>query len=797
MNSRARVESAGSNGSSGVGHGQAVKATEMSLMKGGQPKRGGKGSDRSGRLSFFEEQQSEARAKESNGTPGKFPGTPRCYGVMNPYSDWRILWDSGMLFFVLYVMFVTPFELAFVQHSSKMSDFEHVLANRQHLGLAVADTIVDVFFFVDILLQCNTALHIEEVDTWVLDRPTLLKRYSASGWLYIDVASLLPYDELHPDERLSMLRLLKLFRLFKLLKVLRAPRIIAKWSKVFSVSFKTGLIIKYSLVLVVILHLSACVIRIAHDLQTNGGEKHDVSTFLNTSGPDLHRGKFHKGNFNVYMDCLDWGLQTLSGSSMYISSCEAVLCVLMNLIGLLFFSFLVADLTNILCNLDPAKNEFKQTVDCLNDFMKEAEFPVATRFKLREYLVHSEVLFQVKFHNELISRLSPPLQAQVCSMLLGKRIVGIPFFSYAKACELELRCGKVVHVKPRRAPGEPRPTEDPRAAKIVRMSPGLIFDVRYLDDGAEEPDVAMARLAMDMEPAAVQLRVSTIDYESSQMIKGIARRLDTCLYLARDFIVERSRTLNDQLYLLDEGSVMTYGLENPLAPLKLTRLAAGDYIGDDIAMIINATDQKMNDYTYRRYSARCARTTQLYCLDAQDFHSVIVGPRFPIFRMYVARYGVWMRLRMTIINHVRRIKKHHARERSRSRLLDADVGYPRPEPRGRGIASWAKSDPFDDVRPPSIHEDPPSHRDRTRRALGDFAPTGGDLDDSPETTPRTTSAFKFFGLSRSPRTPKIADGKAAEARDSPDSEGDDSEDDYHDPPQTEASLADLRTDLAP
>ena len=65
MNSRARVESAGSNGSSGVGHGQAVKATEMSLMKGGQTKRGGKGSDRSGRLSFFEEQQTEAdRAKE-------------------------------------------------------------------------------------------------------------------------------------------------------------------------------------------------------------------------------------------------------------------------------------------------------------------------------------------------------------------------------------------------------------------------------------------------------------------------------------------------------------------------------------------------------------------------------------------------------------------------------------------------------------------------------------------------------------------------------------------------------------
>jgi len=56
-------------------------------------------------------------------------------------------------------------------------------------------------------------------------------------------------------------------------------------------------------------------------------------------------------------------------------------------------------------------------------------------------------LFRVKFHNELIRRLSPPLQAQVCSMLLGKRIVSIPFFSYAKARELGLETGKDVFVK--------------------------------------------------------------------------------------------------------------------------------------------------------------------------------------------------------------------------------------------------------------------------------------------------------------------------------------------------------------
>jgi len=43
-----------------------------------------------------------------------------------------------------------------------------------------------------------------------------------------------------------------------------------------------------------------------------------------------------------------------------------VLSVVGNLVGVMFVAFLFGDLTNILCNLDPAANEFKRTVDNLN-----------------------------------------------------------------------------------------------------------------------------------------------------------------------------------------------------------------------------------------------------------------------------------------------------------------------------------------------------------------------------------------------------------------------------------------------
>ena len=624
-------------------------------MKTASKKKRESASEHAGRMSYFEE-QSEKVAAKGQGHGGKFPSevAGRCCGTFDPYSDWRILWDSLALFFVLYVMFVTPYQLAFIMHEPKMSEPGKVFApwNRHRVGLMMCDNVVDFFFLCDILLNCNTGVYLEESDEWILDRAALVGRYRASGWLYVDIASLFPYDEMSSEDKLSLLKLLKLLRLFKLLKVLRAPRILAKWQKVFSLSFKTGLILKYTVVLITILHLSACVIRMAHDLQTDDGEKKHIQTYLNTSGPDLHRGKFHKGNFAVYMDSLDWGLQTLTGSSLYITTAEVCLCLVMNLTGLLFFSFLLADLTNILCNLDPAANEFKQTVDCLNEFMFREKFPRGTRVSLREYLVHSEVLFRVKFHNELISRLSPPLQAQVCSMLLGKRIVAIPFFSYAKACELQLHCGKVVHIKPHRAPGAPRPTSEPRRAKIIMMNPGLLFNIRYLDD-VEEYDIGVGRIAMDMESVDTQLKVSTIEYESNQMIMGIAQRLETSLYMARDLIIERDRTLNDRLFLVDEGSLIAYGLENPLNPLKMTRIVDGGYVGDDISILVQGHDPKP-----RWYTARCSVITRVHILKSDVFLDLIEHPGLKNFKKNIARYGVWIHLKYEFLNGIKSGRIH-------------------------------------------------------------------------------------------------------------------------------------------
>ena len=86
------------------------------------------------------------------------------------------------------------------------------------------------------------------------------------------------------------------------------------------------------------------------------------------------------------MDSLDWAVSVMLGNSAYRTTAEGIISILGNLFGVMFVAFLFGDLTNILCNLDPAANEFKQTVDNLNRFAYEQQFPKEVRSALHEYL---------------------------------------------------------------------------------------------------------------------------------------------------------------------------------------------------------------------------------------------------------------------------------------------------------------------------------------------------------------------------------------------------------------------------
>lgn len=78
-----------------------------------------------------------------------FPEMGKFWKALNPMEPWRINWDIGMLFMILFVMLVTPFELTFV---SGDRPFTH-----DNVGLFVINRCVDTVFVVDFGLNFVTS----------------------------------------------------------------------------------------------------------------------------------------------------------------------------------------------------------------------------------------------------------------------------------------------------------------------------------------------------------------------------------------------------------------------------------------------------------------------------------------------------------------------------------------------------------------------------------------------------------------------------------------------------------------
>ena len=257
--------------------------------------------------------------------------------------------------------------------------------------------------------------------------------------------------------RAATLRRFNYLSLFKLCRVSRLVEFERNWrAAIGSLKHKDRIIIKYLVGLVLLVHYEACGIRFAHDVQTKRGDK-DTDTVITQRGhygtPLLDRDG-QAGVWTEYAICLDWALSTLLAESSYVTAGECGLSVANMLFGLLFMSYLIADLTNTLCNTDPAANDFKMTSDTLRDFLEENKVPPAAIDSVREYLEASEGLFRVKFNYQLLHKLSPQLQNAVSQWLLGAQCARLPFLMSA----------------PRRAAPRARPRGAPRAGTASSAS---------------------------------------------------------------------------------------------------------------------------------------------------------------------------------------------------------------------------------------------------------------------------------------------------------------------------------------
>ncbi|CAD7958568.1 unnamed protein product [Amoebophrya sp. A25] len=133
--------------------------------------------------------------------------------IIRPKDKKKVAWDIMISVNILWTICVSPYRIGF-----------NVPATG---GMLILDWIVDVFFYIDVVINFRTGYYQE--DMLVLNPRRIANNY-LRGWFTLDFLSSFPFDLIIPlfvdvaKEDVRVLRMLRIFRLFRLGKLLRILR---------------------------------------------------------------------------------------------------------------------------------------------------------------------------------------------------------------------------------------------------------------------------------------------------------------------------------------------------------------------------------------------------------------------------------------------------------------------------------------------------------------------------------------------------------------------------------------------
>jgi hypothetical protein len=135
-------------------------------------------------------------------------------------------WDLAMALLIFYSVITIPFRLAF------LVDAEGYYGEHDEVALVI-DVMIDIFFFLDIILSFRTCF-VNPEGTLITDACEIAKVY-AKGWFIIDFVSTVPIDRLASLSSsadsdslrvIKVVRVLRLVRLIKLVKLLQIDELL-------------------------------------------------------------------------------------------------------------------------------------------------------------------------------------------------------------------------------------------------------------------------------------------------------------------------------------------------------------------------------------------------------------------------------------------------------------------------------------------------------------------------------------------------------------------------------------------
>ncbi|CEO97275.1 hypothetical protein PBRA_000620 [Plasmodiophora brassicae] len=302
------------------------------------------------RVSYSSEHEDASKA-----TPA-----PASSCMLMPESPCRIAWDSIMMVAVVYSFTVIPFQFAFLPSSSVSLD----------------NVVADGLFLLDIVVQFFSAQTTSSGEVLVHRRASVL--YYVKGWFAVDLVSSVPYSfialssDMHPniDGVFIPVNVLRLTRLFKALKAIRMRGNFTNAE--FSTRMHPGVarFLRLSFTVFIVGHISACLwyfIGKAYD--------HSPDSWIQRVWTNGAAIKDHNA-FERYVISMYFAFTTLTtvgfGDLTPKTRPEMVFAMLLFVIGVLLFSYTMANVTSLFYEYDRETRKYRDRMSALILFCRSA-----------------------------------------------------------------------------------------------------------------------------------------------------------------------------------------------------------------------------------------------------------------------------------------------------------------------------------------------------------------------------------------------------------------------------------------
>jgi CRP-like cAMP-binding protein len=346
--------------------------------------------------------------------------------VFVPSGAVKVAWGGVYALLMLYTAFVMPFRMSFYEDTALDEWF-------------VLDNVINVLFFLDILITLNTAIYSEE-GAIITARKTIFLTYLRT-WLLIDIAACIPFNLINKEDSSSgnnssqfsrMLRLLRLPRLYRLLRLARIfsaikkdvhNRMLERLQECLSLKHGTLRFIFFLLSFILAVHLMACLWYFIPAMEEFG-----VDTWV------VRYGIVDNSVSDKYINCIYWTMTTLAtvgyGDIIPSTVTEKIVAIGWMLFGVFFFSFVVGSIANMINSADTKRNMLISKLAAIDEFAAECNLSKDLRYRLRYALRYStnNTGFSMQVKRGILTELPRNLRFEVALAMHHGAAKSVPFF---------------------------------------------------------------------------------------------------------------------------------------------------------------------------------------------------------------------------------------------------------------------------------------------------------------------------------------------------------------------------------